>query len=177
VKRIFIAIDLPADVKEVLSSLQTEEQGVRWVHKDQLHITLLYLGNLHDRAINEVVQSLADVNHEPFDFQVNGAGCFPDKNHPKVIYAAVSEKSGLMKLRNKIVQQAGKFCDKPDNRKYKPHITLARIKGRNVNFSTDILLSQNFEPLNVSAESYYLYESRLTKDGAKYKKLNRFDLI
>ncbi len=176
-KRIFIAIDLPTEVKEALYSLRTNKPGVRWVGKDQMHITLLYLGKIRETIIDDVVQRLNKITQQPFEFRISGTGCFPDKKRPKVIYAAVSEKTGLMKLREKVEQEVGQFREKSDNRAYVPHITLARIKRRKGKFNPEEILSEKNEPLNVSIDSFYLYESLLSKDGATYKKLNRFNLV
>ena len=164
-------------MKEFLFSLRTNKPGVRWTGKDHMHITLLYLGNIRETIIDEVVQRLNNITQQPFEFRISATGCFRDKKRPKLIYAAVSEKTGLMKLQEKIEQQAGRFREKPDNRAYVPHITLARIKRTKGKINPEEILSEKFEPLNVSVDSFYLYESLLSKDGAIYKKLNRFNLV
>jgi len=133
--RTFIAVDLAAGVKERLTALQEQlgrsGSGVKWTRAENLHLTLLFLGEVDELdvvAICRLVQQRAR-RHAPFALEVAGLGAFPNLRRPKVLWAGIAEgvadlcalhadlETGLLEL----------GCYRREDREYTPHLTLGRL--------------------------------------------------
>src|SRR5262245_48298993 len=95
--RTFIAVDVGPQVRGRLVSLQEKlvEAGtdVKWVEPENLHVTLLFLGEVVDRDVPAVCGVVADCCRDlpAFPMSVETAGCFPSPRRPRVLWAGVGE--------------------------------------------------------------------------------------
>ena len=106
--RTFIAVEIDSQTKQKISdliaSLKKSNADVKWVTKDQMHLTLKFLGNIEQNKVQEisdVLKSIAD-NFKPFSISLSAIAGFPNLNRPKVIWLGIekgAEKSGLKKER------------------------------------------------------------------------------
>jgi 2'-5' RNA ligase len=135
--RTFIAIDLGQAIRDRCVALQ-EVLGragadVKWVEPENLHVTLLFLGEVVDRDVPTLCQAVADgcAGQEPFVLAVEAVGCFPNPRRPRTIWVGVGagtqEVCALHDALEPPLLALG--CYRREERQYTPHITLGRVKG------------------------------------------------
>lgn len=167
--RLFVAIPLPEEVKSQLLQLQEPIDGLRWSGKDQLHLTLRFIGETDKDTANTIAAYLRELVAPPFRMEIIGLGTFPKESSPRVIWAGIKENEKLTALQadiENVCQEAG--LD-PDNRSFKPHITL----GRNKNADPDKVFAfinqyPTLDIKEIAVNSFNLYRSELTDKGAVY---------
>jgi len=141
--RLFVGVDLPAEIKQVLLEFQSELRllGVNGSFKsqDNFHITLEFLGELDYNKIPELIETLTKVvsNYKPFEINIVGIGAFPSFKQPHTLWTAVNGSlTELNKLRDDLHRELKNKGFVLDERQFKPHITLAsRPKLENIDFS------------------------------------------
>ena len=94
--RTFVAIPVPEPVYELQETLKAtvdpKTGKIRWVRKDQLHLTLKFLGDTTEDYIDKIrttMQKIADQSY-PFNLTINGTGCFPKIERPRVMWAGIA---------------------------------------------------------------------------------------
>ena len=174
--RIFIAINLPGDIKKVLSSYEKKwrELPAKWVNQDNLHITLIFLGDLTDLELGEVCVATKDVveKYKSFNLNLNKISYGPnEKLPPKMIWVSGEKSKELLVLKNELESSLlEKVNFRPENRGFTPHITLARISSfgfRAMEIEERPEVNENID-LTFTVESIDVMESVLKKTGPKY---------
>lgn len=131
--RLFIAIDLPDEVKALLRELQTTlgraTQAVRWSDPNGTHLTLKFLGNTPASAVDQIVsgmqQATGDV--QAFQLQTAGLGVFPNPKRPRVVWLGVEgDITRLNQLHTQIEQHVAPLGFPTEQRAFSPHLTLGR---------------------------------------------------
>lgn len=169
--RLFVAIDLPESQRRDLEALcHGLTRKTRWTPPGQLHLTLRFIGGVDDCQVQLIKKALADITFKPFILQVQGLGCFPSQRQPKILWAGVEENLDLAQLQGRIESRLVQVGLVPEDRRFHPHLTLARLPP---SFSPDILgayLAENrqlkFTPFRV--EQFHLYSSILSRHGASH---------
>lgn len=167
--RLFIAIDLPEQQRQDLEAIcDGLTPDTRWTSRAQLHLTLRFIGEVEDRLCIQIKDVLADVHFNPFMLKVKGLGYFPPGRRPKILWAGVEESHNLEQLHDLIENSLVRLGITPENRKFHPHLTIARLPPR---FSAEKLedyLASNsqFATAPFRVDSFQLYSSQLTRTGA-----------
>lgn len=174
--RIFIAINLPEEVKRQLfkySQKWPELQG-KWTAKDNLHITLQFLGNLTDEELGDVCLAVKKVveSHGSFSLSINQIIYGPPgKIPPRMIWAVGDKSEELAELRKDLEKELlQKVSFIPETRGLAPHITLARLNSfalRHINQDEIPEINEGLDVL-FSVESLEVMESELKKGGPQY---------
>lgn len=173
--RLFIAIELPDDIKNDLTGLHNND-NIRWVPKDQVHLTLKFVGQL-DRSRTEMLKSeLKSICFNPFELKLKGVGFFPEKGVPRVYWAGISHNDSLIELQKKVEEAAVSTGAEKDKYSYKPHITLGRIKNDKINKDELKSAGADFESRIFTVQNFALFESRLTPKGAIHKIVAEYPL-
>jgi 2'-5' RNA ligase len=127
--RLFVALMPPAEAIEELRSatagLVELESGLRWTRSDQRHVTLVFLGEVGDATVEELIRRLsrAAARHPPLSLAFGGAGRFGHR----VLWTAVQgEQDGLRRLADSAAAAARRTGLLVKHRPYRPHLTLAR---------------------------------------------------
>ena len=165
--RLFIAIDLPEDIKEGISPLCTGLPGARWVRDEQLHLTLRFLGDVDHSLFSELYSGLDEVRTKPFPLHIKGLGVFPSGRKPRVLWVGLKKSAPLIELRKK-VDSVMRHLDIPLERKrFSPHITIARFSKPPGPRLGDYLVGNNlFRQPPFRVNSFRLYSSILRPEGA-----------
>ncbi len=178
-QRLFVAIALPAPVRNELLTLATPLPGVTWSQPDQLHLTLRFLGDVPKEKITGVVAQLATVRVEPFVLPIEGLGAFPLKSPPRTLWVGVGRgHPHLHQLRQRIddaLLAAGLLA--LDVRMFHPHVTLARCTEKAAPIVAHWLRTHPefvAPPFRVSA--FDLVASELQLAGAMHTLVQRFTL-
>ncbi len=168
--RLFVAVDLPAGVREGLVALCGGVPGARWVDPDQLHLTLRFIGEVDGGQFRDIATALGAVGGPPFDLRLDGLGHFPPRGAPRVLWVGVERSEPLRSLRSRIESALADLGIAREGRKFAPHITLARLKGtppaRVGRFFEDHPL---FRAPPFTVESFRLYSSTLGRRGASHR--------
>jgi RNA 2',3'-cyclic 3'-phosphodiesterase len=167
--RLFVGIALPDDVAQSLAALQAGVPGARWQTREQLHLTLRFIGEADGRATAAIDDALATISAPAFSVELKGVGSFGGKR-PHALWAGVEANDALLHLQRKIESALQRIGLEADGRKYTPHVSLARLKGTQngpvVDFLTDQALYTS-EPFAVNG--FILYSSLLTANGSQYR--------
>ncbi len=183
--RIFIAINLPEEIKNKLSSFQAKwpELPTRWVKPENLHITLAFLGYLSDEELGEVLKISKEVaqRHAPFSINLVKI-CYgpPKKMPPRMIWIEGEKSKDLASLKDDLEKSliCSKIPFELEEREFKPHITLGRIRQwefRQIEPEERPLVEEEIS-LNFPVESIEIMESQLKRNGAEYTILESFSL-
>src|SRR5260370_22414270 len=133
--RSFISIDLEdqqilSRIASILSSLQSLGGDLKPVERENIHLTLKFLGNVPGPRLGEVKSSLRQVIFSAFTAEIKGAGAFPNLNHMNVIWVGVNE--GWSQV-DQIYEQGEKLLSglgfQREHRPFSPHITIARVRS------------------------------------------------
>ena len=176
--RLFIAIELPDGIKRQLAGMWTDIPGCRWVAREQIHLTLAFLGEVDDATFKSLTRELARIQAPGFRLRFSGTGCFPDRRRPRVLWVGLEPEPLLSSLAS-LVRTAVLACDIPqEDRPFSPHITLARLRfpaAREVGAFLDHPPQQELPP--VSVQEFILFQSHLTPQGAVHTAVKQFPLI
>ena len=184
-KRIFIAVNLPERIKEELLLYHEKwpDLPIKWVKPDNLHITLIFLGNINDQEILEIDRAVKEITARYQSFSINlNRICYapPKKIPPRMVWAEGQKVEKLANLKQdlekSLINSGINFS--LENRDFRPHITLGRIKAwewkkiepeERPEINEDISLSFNVNSIEVM-------ESELKRAGPKYTVLESISL-
>ncbi|MFZ1400975.1 MAG: RNA 2',3'-cyclic phosphodiesterase [Candidatus Promineifilaceae bacterium] len=173
--RLFIAIELPEGVKEALAETAVSltknvpAGAIRWVGREQMHLTLRFLGDtavaqlpaLHD----ELTQLAA--RHQPFQLRLRGVGAFPNAKRPRVVWAGLAgELARLQTMQAALEDRVVALGWAREKRPFNPHLTLGRVKdvgpARGLNWGVDLA------EVGFGVTAVQLVQSELRPSGPLY---------
>ncbi len=175
--RLFVAIELPDQVRAKLAGLRTELSGARWIPAEQLHLTLAFLGEVPAAMLEPLCSALARVQQAPFELSFDRLGCFPSHHNPRVLWIGFEQQPALLQLAEQI-NRAVTSCGLPlEERPFNAHITLARLKQPAPGAVARFLATpQNGELPHLSVREFVLFQSLLAPQGVFHKPLQQFDV-
>ena len=136
--RLFTAIDLPRNVRDQLAALSAPLPGAHWVPPENFHISLRFAGDIDPRRAREFADALAHIDHDVFALRIEGVGIFGG-NDPRALWAGVGPSPALDALQRAHDRAARNAGLPPDNRAFKPHVTLARLRHARIDALTGFL--------------------------------------
>jgi RNA 2',3'-cyclic 3'-phosphodiesterase len=169
--RLFVAIDLPEQVKARLSGFPPELPLATWVGIEQLHLTLRFIGEVDGNTAVLIKSSLSKIRFARFPLTLSGVGHFPPGHHPRVLWVGMQQCDPLIRLQQAVELALIDTAIPPEERRFSPHITLARLKDTPASavarFETKHgeLSCPTFE-----VTEFLLYSSVLTRHGAIHTK-------
>ncbi|WP_424812344.1 RNA 2',3'-cyclic phosphodiesterase [Roseococcus sp. YIM B11640] len=167
--RLFVALDLPADVKDRLAAMAGGIPGVRWIPPSNYHLTLRFIGEVPGYMAEEVDLALAGIRAKPFELRLGGIGTYEKGGKVLSIHAVAERTPGLAHLQTKIETALQRAGLPPERRKFQPHVTLARTDGAPLAKLAGFLQAHNlFRSEPVMVEHFVLFSSRLGKEQAVY---------
>ncbi|RLF91135.1 RNA 2',3'-cyclic phosphodiesterase [Thermococci archaeon] len=184
--RTFIAIDLGQETKDIIESKVLDEISkidvdVKLVEKENLHLTLKFLGEIHERRVSDVKEVLERISSEKkkFSMRLHGLGAFPNSRSARVVWIGVEDgREELHNLASEIDSELHKIGFKRERKRFHPHITVCRVKTPR-NISKIRSLIEALRDLEVGVEEVNclsLKKSTLTSKGPIYEDLHKFPL-
>ncbi len=171
--RTFIAINLPEKIKDKISETTKEflDKGIKKVRKQNLHLTLKFLGDVDEKKLEEIKQTLKTVNYVKFEISLKNIGFFPNKEFIKVVWIGIEKRRNeVIGLQKQIDQKLEKCGFRPEIN-YEPHLTIARVKSiKDKKEFLDKIKEIKFKD-NFSVSKFELMESNLSPSGPVYKEL------
>lgn len=175
--RLFIAIDINSKWKEEFRNIQRDillhSRNSRVIDMDNLHLTLKFLGEVDKDKYKNIKSVLYNLNTEIniIDLEVSTLGSFIREDN-ELIWVGIENNRKLKKLQIALEEEFEKIGFKRENRKFKPHITIAKNVVWKDNFRLDDLIKPVLSPMKVNR--IILYQSIFTNKVTKYKKLDEF---
>tara|TARA_Y100000310_G_scaffold344679_1_gene458748 strand:+ start:5213 stop:5749 length:537 start_codon:yes stop_codon:yes gene_type:complete len=175
--RLFIAIEIPEDIKEYMVEVQrnidNNQNKVRFVNKDRIHLTLKFLGEVQLNDLENIKTNLKKITFSPFSVNLEKIGVFPDENYIKVIWIGLKPEEPILKLQKDIDEKLEEFFKKEKD--FRPHLTLARVKyiEDKENF-VNKLKNMKIENKKINITNFKLVKSTLTPEGPVYEDLEVF---
>jgi RNA 2',3'-cyclic 3'-phosphodiesterase len=176
--RLFVAIELPADVrlkiKKHVERLRAERPDVRvsWIREQNLHFTLKFFGDVPVSEVSKLSAATAEAVNcaRPFELKIAGCGAFPPRGQPRVLWIGTEDSSGnLLKLHSALETECEKAGFPREQRSFHPHLTIARLRQPHgaralAKLHEDI----DFDSLLVKVEELCLIRSELSSEGSRY---------
>ena len=174
--RVFIAINLPENIKKELVFYQEKWPGlpVRWTKEDNLHITLIFLGSVNDEEIVEICKVTKEAAEKHSSFLVNFKKISygpPGKEPPRMVWVEGEKSKELGKLQQDLGNSLGNAnLGKTEAREYALHLTLGRIKEWEFRKIEPEERPEINEEISLSFEvnSIEVMESELKRAGPEY---------
>ena len=170
--RLFTALSIPDDVKEELYGLRESILGARWVDKDNMHLTLQFIGEIPEDKYHQIKDDLEDIQMTSFEMKLGAVSRFAGK----VLYCSVAESQELNDL-NSLIKEKIQLITAVEKKKYVPHVTLARLRDTSSRDIASFLEKHHdYGSRDFSINSFGLYSSKLTNRGSIYTLENQYEL-
>lgn len=174
--RSFIAIPLPAPLKQRLDSVQRQvlklSPGLKPVRPDNLHLTLQFLGDRPQDELAKIAQVMVSVGARKkiFNVHLEGLGIFPHCRRPRVLWIGLSPLHNLQALHTLLREEMSSAGISTEQKPFRPHLTLGRFRDPGKN-RADLghFMTQRYGTLQV--DRIVLFGSRLTATGAIHSPL------
>jgi len=175
--RVFIAVEISKQAKQKISGLiaclKQSGADVKWITEAQMHLTLKFLGGISADKINCISETLSGIarTFESFPITFSGTAAFPDLKHPAVLWLGVGKGAeSLEMLNDKIENALEKLGFQKEKRKFKPHLTLGRVKSsKNIKELIKLIEQTGFEyEKEIKINGLALFQSALNPQGAIY---------
>lgn len=166
-KRMFVAIELPEELRQKLAGTASRLAGLRAVPARQLHLTLCFLGDVPEENGRAFRESLAAISVPSFPLDVAGIGTFGGSSKPLVLWAGVADPEAVLPALVSSVRDAARRARiEVDAKPFTPHLTLGRRRGGSPAKLRIFLREYREETFGrFTAGGLTLFESVLTPDG------------
>jgi RNA 2',3'-cyclic 3'-phosphodiesterase len=181
--RIFMAIEFPEEIKEIIiqriNLFKKLHPQFKWIKRPALHLTLKFIGELPDTIIPGIYNQLKEafLHTDPFNLASGPLGFFPSAKRARVFFLDL-KKSDPLEICYQIIENRLELIGiEKDKRAFHPHITLARIKNFNLTSEqSQALQSQSMPQIIINVNEIILMQSELSASGARYTPVQRFSL-
>jgi len=184
--RAFLAIEPPEDILNGISRLQEklkrEISGrLSWTRPQGQHLTLKFFGDTSKEDINSIRVAVQKrvVAEQKLNLRIEELGVFPDARRPRVLWCGITgDVERLINLQKKLDGDFAAIGFPAEDRSFKAHLTLARIKDpRDITGMSEALKKHDsFKAGEFTADKLFLFQSNLSPQGAVYTKLAEFKL-
>ncbi|PSQ87139.1 MAG: RNA 2',3'-cyclic phosphodiesterase [Bacteroidetes bacterium QS_3_64_15] len=179
--RLFTAIDIPDSLRNDLAALQgADASAVRWSDPEQFHVTLRFIGDVSEepsRRLSGYEELLGEVDVAPVRCRPYGLDVLPSRRSPRVLMLGLERTDSMMALYNAVSDALEAEGLAPEDRTYRPHVTIARLDDADRDAVHDFLCAHSNQSFpTFEAEQFVLYESTRTPDGAIHKPLASYPL-
>ncbi|RDU36157.1 RNA 2',3'-cyclic phosphodiesterase [Neobacillus piezotolerans] len=176
----FFAAKIPTETKvameDRMKELREQFPFRRWVHYEDLHITLAFLGAAPEGKVEKASSLVGETlaNSKSFPLTITGLGVFGQKDSPRVFWASLSKSEKLGELRNRVFAACKEAGFQLETRPFAPHVTLARNWEGEAPFNPGKLAEQPLD-LDFLLDEVVLYRTNMEKTP-KYESIQSFSL-
>ena len=190
--RLFVALPIPQGVGQSLMLIQGGVPGARWQRREQLHLTLRFIGEVEGRDAVMLEDALSGITAPAFELQLHAVGQFGNKEHRSgkvrsgfpsgraitikshAPWVGLRKSEALEHLQRKVesaIRRVGQLPspNEKHGHKFTPHVTMARLRnpvpGKVIEWLTHHAL---YTSARFRVEAFNLYSSRLASDGSVY---------
>lgn len=177
--RTFVAVEISKPIRaraeELIAALSGTTADVKWVEPYNLHLTLKFLGEVHQREVIDVCRAVARgaAEVEPFELEVRGAGAFPTAARPRTVWLGAGRGAEQMIVLHDRVEAALATLDyREERRRFQPHLTIGRVRGEGQGIADlgRLLMQQaDFLAGAMTVQKVTVFSSELTREGPIYE--------
>jgi len=182
--RSFLAVDPPQEIIDAIGIIQDRlrkniQGDIRWVRPQGIHLTLKFFGTISESDVANISRVVENTTSTiaPFTLGIKRVGAFPDVKRPRVLWLGMDgDVDTLILLQKEVDAELHKYGFEKEDRNFRPHLTLARIKDPRgvIGLAKIMVKRENYEAGSFSAAGLNLFKSELTPKGAIYTKLAYF---
>lgn len=180
--RLFTALSLPESLIYSLQNLQKEIKKkypaikASWVRAESMHLTLKFMDNIHEANLKEIKTAMAEAAEQTPAFSLHAGGCglFPSAKKARVLWSGVKGETHLLwKLHDNLETALDQKGFPRDKKRFSPHFTLARLKGKNDPFTLSKIIKtyQHHRSKEFLCNAIHLFKSDLKPSGAVHTRL------
>jgi 2'-5' RNA ligase len=184
--RTFVAIDLTPEIKSQLETLVKKlkpvARNLKWVSKENYHLTLKFLGEIDENQVKEVKSILEVVAqlHHPFQLSLQGTGSFPPgQSRLRVVWVGISADTALFEIQKEIEDLLEEKDFPREERPFSPHLTIGRAKVPErldtLKRELEKLSGESFGTMEVKEITFF--QSILKPEGPEYRILSQHKLL
>ena len=166
--RLFTALAIPSHIAQSIMLIQGGVPGARWQRREQLHLTLRFIGETDGRDAAMLDDALAAIEVPAFDLQIHGVGQFGNKQ-PHSLWVGLRKSEALEHLQRKVDTAIRRVGQPQDAHKFAPHVTVARLRNpegpKLIEWLTHNAL---YTSPQFRVGAFHLYSSRLSGNGSVY---------
>ena len=180
--RLFVALEIPDDVLDqiicIRNSVYGSDSPAKWEKKDKLHITLKFLGDTNEELLENVKKSMDDIlsRHKAIDLQFSKFGMFYRDKNPSILWLGLQKSVALKELFLELESGFSSLGFKKEDREFRPHLTLLRIKGDENITRLKKLVEEPELDLKFDANKIILFKSTLLRSGSVYEVVENYFL-
>lgn len=168
--RLFAALAVPAEIGRPLLARQFGIDGARWRPLEALHVTLRFYGDLREDVARDLDAELLAIQARSFEISLEGAGSFDGGEGPDAVWAGVAESADLRRLAGACDAAGRRAGLKLDNRRYRPHVTLAYLRRPDpAEVGAWIQANNLLKSPPILVTGFSLYSSHQTREGSHYR--------
>jgi len=181
-KRVFFCIpvanQIPSILSEIKSYLINEPTVIKWIPIENIHLTLLFLGDIYNHNISDLIKLLENnISSAKFKIRISKTGMFPSVKSPTILWLGLDRGIDQIKiLQNQIEESVKEININYEKKSFIPHITIAKIKTVYPKVDVLPLMNSVYSPREIEVDSISMYQSRLFRDGVQYTLMNTFPL-
>jgi RNA 2',3'-cyclic 3'-phosphodiesterase len=164
--RLFVALPIPDDIADKVVRLQRGLEGAKWSPRENLHVTLRFLGDIDERQAEEVDAALGEIRSPPFTIELAGTGTFGGEE-PHALWLGLKPNTRLLALQKQCERACRRAGLAPDPRAYTPHMTICYLP-RHQNLDAVMAFQHHhalFTAQCFEADRFYLYASATRGPG------------
>ena len=167
--RLFIALDLPWELKQRLALLCGGIPGARWIASENFHLTLRFIGEVEPLQAEEIDHALPTVRVPAFELNLAGVGTFAKAGRAAALWVGADRNPALDHLQTKIETALRRSGLEPERRRFAPHVTLARLDNvPEAKIAAYVQAHNLFRAAPVRMALFTLFSSVLGRDGSVY---------
>ena len=180
--RIFVALKIPGDIKKKIFELRDEilpDWGkYKWEKEEKIHLTLKFIGEVDDDKVRYISESLNFIeNYYKFECKLSRFGFFFKGGGAKILWIGLSSSNSIYKLVEEINSTLEKFSIPKDERKFRSHLTLMRLKDKDsYRFPVKAFEEFNIPEIKFTAGEAALIKSELMPETSKYTEIKKYKL-
>jgi 2'-5' RNA ligase len=180
--RLFIAAIIPhsilSDIIAVRDAVFTQEAKIKWEPLDKLHLTIKFLGDTEESLLPNLYETISETagKFAPIETAFTRFGLFYRNHKPAILWAGLEATEDLRRLKTETEKEFARFGFEEEKRKFKPHITFARLKGYENGNKIKELCERELPHTRFFIEKIVLFKSQLRPSGSVYTALKSFEL-
>ena len=174
--RCFIAIEIPDQIRKeigvLVDSLKKYDADIKWIPPENLHVTLKFLGSTPENllpGINDALSAMVS-SYAPFYIKIVDTGVFPDRRNPRVCWIGIEDSGRLKTLQADVDNSTKLFGFKPEDREFRPHLTIGRVRSRQgmISIVNELDRQKGYTFGSFMVDNLRIMKSDLKPKGAEY---------
>jgi len=179
--RLFIALTIPDEIKDKLinicSELSESYGAFKWEKLEKIHLTLKFIGEVQEDLVSSIAKEITFVEeYNSFSFNVTKFGFFFRNGAARILWAGLQTDKSILSLVEEINNRLSIFSIPAERRKFKPHLTMLRIKSNPGAEFISNFKKYSIDNMNFNSNEITLIKSELFKTGARYTDIKKYNL-